>query len=260
MATTPTPLIWQNAVRVVNDDVLFGGTTIQFKDGNGRIYYIKDDNTLYSKDAEVTQGHWQDMELADEEKLDTKNIKLMSMTQPVTSLLYSLVVVHNDATGFDKIFLVKENFDDETEETVRIKGLNKEEPQINSLSRSNKTDVLVKYYIPLGNWDYVRLVCKANSAPTSITDGRGETITGNERLITNLDSLTRYYFTIFAKDSSTGRIIQSQPKDIVTGNAEVIAAFEENIITNDGVSEPTIKTARTGLWSTSFSFTQVTGG
>lgn len=235
MATTPTPLIWQSATKVVNDDVNFGGTTVQFKDGNGRIYYIKDDNILYSKDAAVSQGHWQDMVLDEETPQDTKNIKLMSMVQPVTSLLYSLVVIHNEETGFDKVFLVKENFDDETEETVRVKGLNKEEPRITSLARSGNTGVLVKYIIPQGNWDYVRLVYKAESAPTSISDGSAETIIGNERLINNLEGLTRYYFVIFAKDTSTGRIIQSEAKSIVTSNNAVIAAFTEtiDIISND---------------------------
>lgn len=229
MATTPTPLIWQNATKIVNEDAKFGGTTIQFKDGNGRIYYVKTDNVLYDKDATVVQGHWQDMTLGEENKEETKQIKLLSMAQPVPALLYSLVVVHNDETGFDKMYLVREDFDTDIEETIKIRGLNKEEPRIIKLSRYGANGVKVRYLIPEGNWDYVRLVYKPESAPESVSDGSFETITGDDRIITDLQGLTRYYFVIFAKDTSTGRIVKSEPKDIITGNSQVIAAFTETV-------------------------------
>ena len=206
-----------------------GGTTVQFKDGNGRIYYVKTDKVLYDKNAAVTQGHWQDMVLDEENKEDTKEIKLLSMTQPVPSLLYSLVVIHNETTGYDKMYLVREDFDSDEEETIRIRGLNKEEPRITNLSRYGTSSVKVKYLIPEGNWDYVRLVYKPDSAPTSISDGQSEAIVGNETIITDLQGLTKYYFVIFAKDTSTGRIIKSEARDIYTGNTQVIAAFTETV-------------------------------
>ena len=78
--------------------------------------------------------------------------------------------------------------------------------------------VTVNYSIPTGNWDYVKLVYKKDSIPTSVSDGTAVDITGSSITLSGLKGNSLYYFVIFAKDLDSGEITQSDAVDHTTGN------------------------------------------
>ena len=69
-------------------------------------------------------------------------------------------------------------------------------------------------------WDFVTLVYKKNSEPTSISDGTAVDVTGEtSTAIENLDELTLYYFKIYAQEHISGRVFESTARAIRTGEA-----------------------------------------
>ena len=91
-------------------------------------------------------------------------------------------------------------------------------PEITSL-RAPHTTAFVEFTVsPDFTWDYVTLVYKKNSEPSSKTDGTAVNIAGmSSTEIENLKKLTLYYFKIYAQEHISGREFESTARAVRTG-------------------------------------------
>ena len=117
MATTPRPLIFER-ILTVTDNASNAGRTVQFDDGDGKIYYQKG-NKIYSKDATVTQGHWQNMTLGNETQESTLNVKSYSIDQAIPRMAFGLAIIPGtipDEQGHykDNLYLIKDDYNSGT--------------------------------------------------------------------------------------------------------------------------------------------------
>lgn len=95
-------------------------------------------------------------------------------------------------------------------------------PEITSL-RAPRTTAFVEFYVsPDYTWDFVTLVYKKNSEPTSKTDGTAVNIAGmSSTEVENLAELTLYYFKIYAQEHISGREFESTARAIRVGEATI---------------------------------------
>ena len=104
MATTPRTFLWERITTIATDSEK-PGMTIQYANGNGRVYYKKDGKAYY-KDASVTQGHWQAMSLGSETLMVDEEIKDFAIDQPVVGNIFEVKVV-SDNPSSDAVILMK---------------------------------------------------------------------------------------------------------------------------------------------------------
>lgn len=69
----------------------------------------------------------------------------------------------------------------------------------------NPTKAIVKYSMPIANYEYVKLVYKAGAIPTSVEDGTVKNIDAddNDVSVTGLEEQTTYYFVIFTDKTTS---------------------------------------------------------
>lgn len=95
-------------------------------------------------------------------------------------------------------------------------------PEITSL-RAPRTTAFVEFFVDTAyTWDFVTLVYKKNSEPTSVSDGTAVDIAGKtSEEIENLAELTLYYFKIYAQEHISGRQFESTARAIRTGESAI---------------------------------------
>ena len=104
MATTPRGYIWEH-ITYINPEADKAGMTVQFADGNGRMYYPKE-KIVYSRTLSITQGHWQDSIVGAEEQLLQDEVKDFAAVMPVVGREYRISVtstVSGDAVTVTKL-------------------------------------------------------------------------------------------------------------------------------------------------------------
>ena len=69
----------------------------------------------------------------------------------------------------------------------------------------NPTKAIIRYSMPLANYEYVKLVYKAGSIPTSVEDGTAKNIDAddNDVSVSGLEEQTTYYFVIFTDKTTS---------------------------------------------------------
>lgn len=69
----------------------------------------------------------------------------------------------------------------------------------------NPTKAIVKYSMPIANYEYVKLVYKAGAIPTSVEDGTVKNIDAddNDVSVSGLEEQTTYYFVIFTDKTTS---------------------------------------------------------
>ena len=122
MATTPRPFIFEHIANIGTADK--PGTTVQFENGNGKIYYQRD-GKIYCKSATVNQGHWQNMVLGNEVQNSNLDIKDFSMAQAIPDAAFGLAIVSEEVDNktVDKMYLIIDNYDLNTHEEKLIKSI-----------------------------------------------------------------------------------------------------------------------------------------
>ena len=105
-------------------------------------------------------------------------------------------------------------------------------PEITTVD-ATRTIIYVRFSIPVNNWDYVKLVYKANAEPQNILDGTAIDIDGKEaETIIGLTAGTLYYLKIFAVDHASGRQVESATRAATTTQYPKIL-LDEYLSTHD---------------------------
>lgn len=109
MATTPRPLIFERILNI--SEASKPGMTIQHRDGNGKIFYVRDGKKYY-KDATVTSGYWpgavlgEETEITSESEEGAENIyKDMAVDQPVVGEIYEMDIL--SSVSSDAVTILK---------------------------------------------------------------------------------------------------------------------------------------------------------
>ena len=127
--------------------------------------------------------------------------------------------VNNDATYYYGIFPYDtNNFYRYTKvESLQLGSI--PAPYIAGLSLENRTNVIVDYSINAHyTWDYITLVYKKGSAPTTKTDGTAVSLLASDTSVTisGLENESTYYFKIFAQVQGASEELESNMESIAT--------------------------------------------
>ena len=101
----------------------------------------------------------------------------------------------------------------------------------------NPTKAVINYSMPLANYEYVKLVYKKGSIPTSAEDGTAKTIDPDDSSVgvTGLEKQTVYYFAIFTNKTVSDAVY------FKTGGEDINGIFKIKITNMQGAKDGNFK-------------------
>lgn len=113
MATTPRPYIWKEA-QLINNTADETGASFHFYDTAAEVIY-PDDGLKY-KSGYVPDGHWEDLELSEEEELESTDYLFLKGDHPATGSLYMIGL--RRTSSHDTLYLFRYDYERDVSELV----------------------------------------------------------------------------------------------------------------------------------------------
>lgn len=113
MATTPRPYIWREA-ELINSSADETGATFHFYDTQAEMIYPN--SGLKYKYGEVPSGHWEDLELSDEDMLESTAYIFVKGDHPATGSLYLIAL--DRTSSKDTLYLFRYDYERDVSELV----------------------------------------------------------------------------------------------------------------------------------------------
>jgi len=117
MATTPRAYTWREA-ELINSSADETGATFHFYDANAEMIYLN--SGLKYKYGLVPDGHWEDLELSDEQMLESTGYIFLKSDHPATGSLYIIAL---DRGTKDTLYLFRYDYERDVSELVEAATL-----------------------------------------------------------------------------------------------------------------------------------------